>query len=156
MVFSRKRKGGRRGRSSNVNIATFMDGRCRKWPWNYFFRIAYFWAHCYGWICLCKYYEHAAIISLSFQIYYYADAQTTHTVYPDGLEVLQFPNNQIGMQELINVNCMCRFICISVFVLLESVVWILTPADWVFSCHFTLSLHFTFSIFHHFTPTMQI
>ncbi|MGH0122978.1 UNVERIFIED_CONTAM: hypothetical protein FKN15_077632 [Acipenser sinensis] len=28
-------------------------------------------------------------------IYYYADAQTTHTTYPDGLEVLQFPNNQI-------------------------------------------------------------
>ncbi|KAM9563200.1 uncharacterized protein ACIB01_006061 [Guaruba guarouba] len=29
------------------------------------------------------------------EIYYYADAQTTHTAYPDGLEVLQFPNNQI-------------------------------------------------------------
>ncbi|XP_060731667.1 centromere protein J isoform X1 [Tachysurus vachellii] len=28
-------------------------------------------------------------------IYYYAEAQTTHTTYPDGLEVLQFPNNQI-------------------------------------------------------------
>ncbi|KPP69914.1 hypothetical protein Z043_111293 [Scleropages formosus] len=28
-------------------------------------------------------------------IYYYADAQTTHTTYPDGIEVLQFPNNQI-------------------------------------------------------------
>ncbi|XP_069035269.1 centromere protein J [Lepisosteus oculatus] len=28
-------------------------------------------------------------------VYYYADAQTTHTTYPDGLEVLQFPNNQI-------------------------------------------------------------
>ncbi|NXW78713.1 CENPJ protein, partial [Hirundo rustica] len=28
-------------------------------------------------------------------IYYYADAQATHTAYPDGLEVLQFPNNQI-------------------------------------------------------------
>ncbi|KAL0963606.1 hypothetical protein UPYG_G00308530 [Umbra pygmaea] len=27
-------------------------------------------------------------------IYYYADAQTTHTTYPDGIEVLQFPNNQ--------------------------------------------------------------
>ncbi|NXH42044.1 CENPJ protein, partial [Dicaeum eximium] len=25
----------------------------------------------------------------------------THTAYPDGLEVLQFPNNQIGMQDLI-------------------------------------------------------
>ncbi|XP_065444993.1 centromere protein J-like isoform X1 [Chrysemys picta bellii] len=29
------------------------------------------------------------------KIYYYADAQTTHTTYPNGLEVLQFPNNQI-------------------------------------------------------------
>ncbi|NXA12072.1 CENPJ protein, partial [Sapayoa aenigma] len=28
-------------------------------------------------------------------IYYYADAQTTHTACTDGLEVLQFPNNQI-------------------------------------------------------------
>ncbi|XP_066479006.1 centromere protein J-like [Tiliqua scincoides] len=28
-------------------------------------------------------------------IYYYADAQTTHTIFPGGLEVLQFPNNQI-------------------------------------------------------------
>ncbi|XP_067842206.1 centromere protein J isoform X2 [Heptranchias perlo] len=28
-------------------------------------------------------------------IYYYAGAQTTHTTYPDGLEVLQFPNNQM-------------------------------------------------------------
>uniref|UniRef100_A0A8B9R694 Centrosomal P4.1-associated protein n=1 Tax=Astyanax mexicanus TaxID=7994 RepID=A0A8B9R694_ASTMX len=28
-------------------------------------------------------------------IYYYAGAQTTHTTYPDGIEVLQFPNNQI-------------------------------------------------------------
>ncbi|XP_054676190.1 uncharacterized protein LOC129204357 isoform X2 [Grus americana] len=40
-------------------------------------------------------------------IYYYADAQTTHTAYPDGLEVLQFPNNQIekyypdGTQEIL-------------------------------------------------------
>uniref|UniRef100_A0A8C4WEG0 Centromere protein J C-terminal domain-containing protein n=1 Tax=Gopherus evgoodei TaxID=1825980 RepID=A0A8C4WEG0_9SAUR len=33
--------------------------------------------------------------SLSLQIYYYADAETTHTTYPNGLEVLQFPNNQI-------------------------------------------------------------
>ncbi|NWR48724.1 CENPJ protein, partial [Regulus satrapa] len=29
-------------------------------------------------------------------IYYYADAQTPHTGYPDGLDMLQFPNNQIG------------------------------------------------------------
>ncbi|XP_074165434.1 uncharacterized protein LOC141565773 isoform X2 [Sminthopsis crassicaudata] len=28
-------------------------------------------------------------------LYYYADAQTTHTTYPNGLEVLQFPNKQI-------------------------------------------------------------
>ncbi|XP_062313672.1 centromere protein J isoform X3 [Osmerus eperlanus] len=27
-------------------------------------------------------------------VYYYAEAQTTHTTYPDGMEVLQFPNNQ--------------------------------------------------------------
>ncbi|MBN3314459.1 CENPJ protein, partial [Atractosteus spatula] len=29
------------------------------------------------------------------KIYFYADAQTTHTTYPNGLEVVQFPNNQI-------------------------------------------------------------
>ncbi|XP_064196422.1 centromere protein J isoform X2 [Anguilla rostrata] len=29
------------------------------------------------------------------EVYYYADAQATHTTYPDGLEVLKFPNNQI-------------------------------------------------------------
>ncbi|RLV98567.1 hypothetical protein DV515_00010717, partial [Chloebia gouldiae] len=40
-------------------------------------------------------------------IYYYAGAQTTNTAYPDGLEVLQFPNNQIekhypdGTQEIV-------------------------------------------------------
>ncbi|XP_078360900.1 uncharacterized protein LOC144645268 isoform X2 [Oculina patagonica] len=28
-------------------------------------------------------------------IYYYSDAQTTHTTYPDGMEVLQFPSKQI-------------------------------------------------------------
>ncbi|XP_051501067.1 centromere protein J isoform X2 [Myxocyprinus asiaticus] len=27
-------------------------------------------------------------------IYYYCDAQTTHSTYPSGLEVVQFPNNQ--------------------------------------------------------------
>ncbi|CAB3981140.1 centromere J-like [Paramuricea clavata] len=27
--------------------------------------------------------------------YYYAEVQTTHTTYPDGLEVLRFPSNQI-------------------------------------------------------------
>uniref|UniRef100_A0A8D2NAD0 Centromere protein J C-terminal domain-containing protein n=1 Tax=Zonotrichia albicollis TaxID=44394 RepID=A0A8D2NAD0_ZONAL len=51
------------------------------------------------------------------RIYYYADAQTTHTAYPDGLEVLQFPNNQIekhhphGTQEIVfpdhTVKCLC-------------------------------------------------
>ncbi|XP_059820226.1 centromere protein J-like [Hypanus sabinus] len=35
------------------------------------------------------------IMSDQTVIYYYADAQTTHTTYPDGLEVLQFPNNQL-------------------------------------------------------------
>ncbi|CDQ69503.1 unnamed protein product [Oncorhynchus mykiss] len=29
-------------------------------------------------------------------IYYYADAQTPHTTYPDGIKVLPFPNNQTG------------------------------------------------------------
>ncbi|XP_078261302.1 uncharacterized protein LOC144596625 isoform X2 [Rhinoraja longicauda] len=28
-------------------------------------------------------------------IYYYADANTTHTTFPNGIEMLQFPNNQI-------------------------------------------------------------
>nr|XP_020039019.1 T-complex protein 10A homolog [Castor canadensis] len=27
-------------------------------------------------------------------VYYYADAQTTHITYPDGMEIVQFPNNQ--------------------------------------------------------------
>uniref|UniRef100_A0A674HUE8 Centromere protein J C-terminal domain-containing protein n=1 Tax=Taeniopygia guttata TaxID=59729 RepID=A0A674HUE8_TAEGU len=41
------------------------------------------------------------------KICYYAGAQTTHTAYPDGLEVPQFPNNQIekhypdGTQEIV-------------------------------------------------------
>ncbi|KAE8602029.1 hypothetical protein XENTR_v10013860 [Xenopus tropicalis] len=40
-------------------------------------------------------------------VYYYAEAQTTHTSYPSGLEVLQFPNKQIekhhpeGVKEII-------------------------------------------------------
>ncbi|KAK3516695.1 hypothetical protein QTP70_022186 [Hemibagrus guttatus] len=33
-------------------------------------------------VCLCS------------QIYYYCDARTTHSTYPSGLEVLQFPNKQ--------------------------------------------------------------
>ncbi|XP_039199706.1 centromere protein J-like isoform X3 [Crotalus tigris] len=43
-------------------------------------------------------------------IYYYADAQTTRTIYQDGLEVLQFPNDQIekyhpdGTEEIIFPN----------------------------------------------------
>ena len=28
-------------------------------------------------------------------IYYYAEVQTTHSTYPDGLEIIQFPNNQV-------------------------------------------------------------
>ncbi|KAK3084189.1 hypothetical protein FSP39_009783 [Pinctada imbricata] len=28
-------------------------------------------------------------------IYYYSETQATHTTYPDGLEILQFPNNQV-------------------------------------------------------------
>ncbi|NXT96892.1 CENPJ protein, partial [Buphagus erythrorhynchus] len=34
-------------------------------------------------------------------IYYYADAQTIHAAYADGLEVLQFPNNQINFLHLL-------------------------------------------------------
>ncbi|XP_013928608.1 PREDICTED: centromere protein J-like [Thamnophis sirtalis] len=43
-------------------------------------------------------------------IYYYGDAQTSRTIYPDGLEVLQFPNDQIekyhpdGTEEIIFPN----------------------------------------------------
>lgn len=54
------------------------------------------------------------------QIYYYADAKTTHTTYPDGLEVLQFSNGQIG-KEIIQPNqlptlplCVC--VCVYVVV----------------------------------------
>lgn len=28
---------------------------------------------------------------IKLQKYYYAEAQTTHSTYPDGLEILQFP-----------------------------------------------------------------
>uniref|UniRef100_A0A8C6XFA1 Centromere protein J C-terminal domain-containing protein n=1 Tax=Naja naja TaxID=35670 RepID=A0A8C6XFA1_NAJNA len=47
---------------------------------------------------------------LDGKIYYYADAQTSRTIYPDGLEVLQFPNDQIekyhpdGTEEIIFPN----------------------------------------------------
>lgn len=37
---------------------------------------------------------HADFVSL--QIYYYASAQTTHTTYPQGLEILHFSSGQIG------------------------------------------------------------
>lgn len=30
------------------------------------------------------------------QVYYYAETQTTHITYPDGMEVLHFANNQTG------------------------------------------------------------
>lgn len=33
---------------------------------------------------------------MSLQVYYYAAAQTTHTTYPEGLEVLHFSSGQIG------------------------------------------------------------
>ena len=33
---------------------------------------------------------------LSHQVYYYAEAQTTHTTFPNGMEILQFPNHQTG------------------------------------------------------------
>ncbi|XP_030056141.1 centromere protein J-like [Microcaecilia unicolor] len=44
------------------------------------------------WNFLSKDFSITAVIS---QIYYYADAHTTHTTYPDGLEVLHFSNGQI-------------------------------------------------------------
>lgn len=43
-------------------------------------------------------------LNCCLQIYYYADAKTTHTTYSDGLEVLQFSNGQIG-KEIIQPNC---------------------------------------------------
>lgn len=143
-----------RGRNSNVSIATFTDGRCRKLPSNDFLKMAYFWAHCYGWICLCKYCEHAAIISLSFQIYYYADAQTIHTAYPDGLEVLQFPNNQIGMQELIMWT-----VFVDLFLLWKCGLNSDSSRLHIF-LSFRIVFAFHFSIFHYFTsqfpPTNQL
>lgn len=36
-------------------------------------------------------------VFLCLQVYYYCDAQTTHSTYPSGLEVLQFPNKQRGL-----------------------------------------------------------
>lgn len=30
------------------------------------------------------------------QIYYFSDAQTTYTTYPNGVETVQFPNKHIG------------------------------------------------------------
>lgn len=30
------------------------------------------------------------------QVYYYAETQTTHITYTDGMEVLHFANNQTG------------------------------------------------------------
>lgn len=139
-----------RERKSNVNIATFMDDRCRIWPWNDFLKMAYFWAHCYGWICLCKYCEYAAIISLSFQICYYEGAQTTQTAYPDGLEVPQFPNNPIGMQDLI----IWTVVCPDLFLLWKcdmnsdsGRLGIFLPFHIVFTFHFQYipSLHFSVS-----------
>ncbi|XP_061097610.1 centromere protein J [Conger conger] len=35
------------------------------------------------------------VVAEGKEVYYYADAQATHTTYPDGLQVLKFPNNQI-------------------------------------------------------------
>ncbi|KAK0152637.1 Centromere protein J [Merluccius polli] len=37
----------------------------------------------------------------SHQIYYYAEAQTTHTTFPDGMEILQFPNHQNGKTQIL-------------------------------------------------------
>lgn len=68
--------------------------------------------------------------------------------------MLQFPNNQIGMQELINVKYMYKKV---------SVMKVSSDSDssrlGFFSSQFALSLHLTFSMFHHFTaqfpPTKQ-
>lgn len=35
-------------------------------------------------------------------MYYYAEAQTTHITYPDGMEVLQFPNSQTGTSRFLS------------------------------------------------------
>lgn len=37
---------------------------------------------------------------MSLQVYYYAAAQTTHTTYPEGLQVLHFSSGQIGTNSL--------------------------------------------------------
>ena len=34
-------------------------------------------------------------------VYYYAQADTTHTTYKDGLEVYEFPNNQVDLSDLV-------------------------------------------------------
>lgn len=38
--------------------------------------------------------------AVSPQVYYYAAAQTTHTTYPQGLEVLHFSSGQTGGRPL--------------------------------------------------------
>lgn len=55
-------------------------------------------------MCMCTYIhiKNFSLVKLNLncflQIYYYADAKTTHTTYSDGLEVLQFSNGQIGKE----------------------------------------------------------
>jgi hypothetical protein len=42
-------------------------------------------------------------------VYYYAQANTTHTTYTDGLEVYEFPNNQVSMLTLASRNSVIVF-----------------------------------------------
>lgn len=53
----------------------------------------------YLYVCVCTQFLTGYVnLNCSLQIYYYADAKTTHTTYCDGLEVLQFSNGQIGKE----------------------------------------------------------
>lgn len=53
----------------------------------------------YLYVCVCiQFLTGYSNLNCSLQIYYYADAKTTHTTYCDGLEVLQFSNGQIGKE----------------------------------------------------------
>ena len=49
-----------------------------------------------GFLCAVNISKKRHSDSASLQIYYYAAAQTTHTTYPEGLEVLHFSSGQIG------------------------------------------------------------
>ena len=42
---------------------------------------------------LCK----NCTLLLHIQVYYYAESKTTHTTYPDGLEVIEFPKYMVEL-----------------------------------------------------------